>query len=346
MPFRTPGAATWLDDAETFSIFLHDDAIPHLHLTGAPHGAFKSNEGDGEAEGTRHGKHLDGSDDSDKLTGGEGDDDLEGGGGGDRLSGGGGDDAMHGGSGNDVMDGGIGDDDLDGGIGSDHASGGSGNDTLEGGTGNDTLEGDSGVDRLDGGSGADVMQGGSGNDVYVVDNAADRVVELTSSGSGTDTEQSSISRRLSSGVERLTLTGTGSIDGTGNSQANTIAGNSGNNRIDGGAGSDTLSGGAGRDTFVFASDTLHADRVTDFATGRDHVQLNHTAFAALGAAGDMNDRYFHEGSTATKSTDHLLYNQASGALYYDDDGKGGHAAHLIGSFGAGTDLNAGDFWIG
>jgi Ca2+-binding RTX toxin-like protein len=46
------------------------------------------------------------------------------------------------------------------------------------------------------------------------------------------------------------LTGTFSIDGTGNDGANFITGNSGNNKIDGGAGADTMKGGGGDDTYT------------------------------------------------------------------------------------------------
>jgi Ca2+-binding RTX toxin-like protein len=48
-------------------------------------------------------------------------------------------------------------------------------------------------------------------------------------------------------VENLTLTGTGSVNGTGNSLANVITGNAGGNTLAGGAGNDTLAGGHGND---------------------------------------------------------------------------------------------------
>ena len=104
------------------------------------------------------------------------------------------------------------------------------NDTLTGTSGNNVLTGLAGNDRLDGGAGADRMLGGTGNDTYVVDNAGDVVDETD--GDGTDTVQSSISFSLADGahaigsVENLTLTGTASINATGNELDNVLIGNS------------------------------------------------------------------------------------------------------------------------
>jgi len=124
--------------------------------------------------------------------------------------------------------------------------GGGGNDVLAGGGGADRLEGGAGNDVLNGGVGADVLMGGRGNDTYVVDNARDRVVEKA--GGGIDHVRSTVSFTLSAHVENLTLTGSKSINGTGNGLSNKIVGNNGNNTLKGAGGNDDLHGGKGRDT--------------------------------------------------------------------------------------------------
>jgi Ca2+-binding RTX toxin-like protein len=117
-------------------------------------------------------------------------------------------------------------------------NGGSGNDTLLGGTGNDTLNGSLGVDSMD---------GGAGSDAYVVDVAGDLVVDSGTLAGDVDRVVSSVSYVLGADIERLTLSGTLAINGTGNAQANTITGNAAANGLNGGLGDDTLTGGTGND---------------------------------------------------------------------------------------------------
>lgn len=117
---------------------------------------------------------------------------------------------------------------------------------------NNILSGNGGSNVLDGAGGADAMAGGAGSDTYVVDNAADAVVE--NAVEGTDTVLASISYALSGNVENLTLTGVDGVSATGNELDNIIKGNSGNNLLDGGGGADDLIGGAGDDTYVVDHD--------------------------------------------------------------------------------------------
>uniref|UniRef100_UPI00286E82FE M10 family metallopeptidase C-terminal domain-containing protein n=1 Tax=Sphingomonas sp. TaxID=28214 RepID=UPI00286E82FE len=137
-----------------------------------------------------------------------------------------------------------------------NALGGSGNDTmlgnavanvLNGGAGNDNLQGNNGNDTLIGGIGADAMYGGNGADIYYADNAGDRAYE--SAVLGIDRVFSSVTFALGVNVEDLTLTGTATINGFGNTLNNVMVGNSGNNVLNGSLGADTMSGGSGNDTY-------------------------------------------------------------------------------------------------
>ena len=94
------------------------------------------------------------------------------------------------------------------------------------------------------------MAGGGGDDTYFIDNAGDVIIE--NANEGNDSVSSGINYTLEANVENLFLSGTASIDGTGNVSNNAIFGNAGNNVIDGGAGVDYLAGGAGSDTYVLA----------------------------------------------------------------------------------------------
>ncbi len=222
--------------------------------------------------------------------------------------------------------------------------GAAGNDKLYGEGGDDTLIGGEGNDLLDGGLGADIMAGGAGNDVYLVDDAGDVVIELTDE--GTDTVKASVSVTLSDHVEKLILLGSADLDGTGNALANALTGNDGANILNGGAGKDSLKGGLGADTFRFdlIETSANRDTIADFVSGTDRIELAVSAFTSLVDHGlgalDVGELAF--GKVAATADQHLIYDAAKGALYYDADGLGGAAQIQIALLSGKPAIDAGD----
>ncbi|MEO7222613.1 MAG: calcium-binding protein, partial [Devosia sp.] len=78
----------------------------------------------------------------------------------------------------------------------------------------------------------------------------------------------------------------------------------------------------------------------------DQLRLGANIFAAIGDT--LGDGEFYSKSGAHKAhdkNDHIIYDTKTGKLYYDDDGKGGHAAVHFATLEHHPTLDAGDFAI-
>lgn len=191
-------------------------------------------------------------------------------------------------------------------------TGNSANNILSGGSGNDTLSGGAGNDTLDGGTGNDSLSGGAGDDTYIANATGDSVTE--NANEGIDTVQSAVTYTLGAEVERLILTGSSALSGTGNALDNILTGNSANNTLTGGAGNDTLNGGAGADTLrggtgndIYVVDNT-GDSVTENANaGTDTVQSTRTY-----TLGSNLENLTLTGTTAINGTGNTLDNILTG----------------------------------
>ena len=240
------------------------------------------------------------------------------------------------------------------------------NDRLTGNAGVNVLSGGLGNDTLDGGLGNDSLIGGRGNDTYIVNAALDKVTETSKLATEIDTVKSAVSWVLGANFEKLTLTGSAAISGTGNTLANTITGNAAANILNGGSGNDILSGGAGNDTLIggLGNDRLtggsgldsfrflgapnartNADILADFRAADDRIQLDDAAFTGIGPVGALAASRFYIGAAAHDATDRIVYNQAAGKLYFDADGSGAGAQVLFATVTAGATLTLADLFV-
>jgi Ca2+-binding RTX toxin-like protein len=174
------------------------------------------------------------------------------------------------------------------------------------------ITGNSGNNTLDGSTGADTLIGGAGNDTFVVDDAGDVVTESASE--GTDIVLSGVSFTLGSNVENLTLTGAGTINGTGNSLDNVITGNSAANSLSGSGGNDTLDGGTGADTLIggTGNDTYYVDNASDVVTENSSEGTDLVISSVTHTLASNVENLTLSGSSAIHATGNSLNNILTG----------------------------------
>ncbi|WP_230414266.1 beta strand repeat-containing protein [Collimonas silvisoli] len=220
---------------------------------------------------------------NDVITGNTGADTLVAGAGNDTLISGSGNDTLVAGSGQNTLIGGAGGDTFSGNAGTAAAgattyvvNAGDGDIRINNSASNDVLEFGSGItsssinaSSTGTGSATVVTLTISGGKSVVINSPAFTRVSFADGTTATlatllaqslTAVASAVSIVMPATVTKLTLTGTASISGTGNSLADTIIANSGNDTLIAGSGVATLVGGAGNDTFVVnnAADVIQA----------------------------------------------------------------------------------------
>jgi phospholipase/lecithinase/hemolysin len=207
-----------------------------------------------------------------------------------------------------------------------------------------------GTYRIDGEvvSGTAMQQGNT----YAVNSGSTGVIEGVG-GIGTDIVRTTVGYALSAGseIEVLRTTnnlGTAAINLTGNEFAQQIIGNNGANKIDGKSGNDLLTGGGGKDTFLFTTapnGSTNVDTIKDFKPIDDTMSLSHLAFQDL-ALGSLPSGALALGTSASQADDRIIYDKATGWLYFDQDGSGSIYAPIhFATVTAGVNLTAADFII-
>lgn len=220
--------------------------------------------------------------------------------------------------------------------------GGEGGDFLYGNDDRDTLYGEGGGDWMEGGDAADWLYGGDANDIMIGGDRGDMVV----GDAGNDTLQGNgSSDTLYGGLGADKLSGHGGRDNLfGEAGDDRLYGSTGTDTLNGGADNDLLSGGSKGDFFQFdLFGSADADEIEDFQAGLDMITLDRATFTGISADGVLATSAFRAGSNATDSSDRIIYNQATGEIFYDSDGNGAAAKQLFATVAAGTVLANTDF---
>ena len=125
-----------------------------------------------------------------------------------------------------------------------------------------------------------------------------------------------------------------------------MIGNAGANILNGFGGNDVLQGLGGADTFAFntALGAGNVDTIADMVSGVDRISLDNSVFAGL-PLGTLSAANFRQAPTAQDADDRIIYDAATGALYFDADGNGAGAAVQFATLTPFTPLTSNDFFV-
>ena len=211
-----------------------------------------------------------------------------------------------------------------------------GNDTIRASNKSDELYGFGDDDVIFGGGGADLLFGGRQNDRLFGGKGADNLIGQA----GSD--------RLYGGSDDDNLYGAAGNDSFyGGSGADSMSGNDGDDLFSGGAGIDRINGGAGEDRFLFNTAPAgdNTDLLFEFSADDDRFVLDQDAFAGIGGTGALGGARFRLGTNATDGSDRIIYDAATGNVWYDKDGDGAVGKELLAVLDAPVALTAGNFSI-
>ncbi len=172
--------------------------------------------------------------------------------------------------------------------------------------------------------GNDTIDGGAGDDLLIVHNNGGEEAMNSTFNATTNTGliTAGINQVSYTNIERLDIIGTYYDELiTGSNGNDTLAGGGGNDTIIGGNGDDTLYGWDGTDTFAFYSFNKGIDRLYDFDPTNELIQVSAADFGGELSIGSLSASQFNIGVSATTNTERFIYNDVTGALFFDQDGS-------------------------
>jgi Ca2+-binding RTX toxin-like protein len=134
------------------------------------------------------------------------------------------------------------------------------------------------------------------------------------------------------------------VGGAGN---DVLRGRGGNDKFIGGGGNDLMSGGAGDDAFIGNAPlnaSTNVDRIGDFRSSDDTLQLDDAVFAGL-SAGALAAGAFALSTSAGEADDRVIYDQSTGNLFFDGDGGARDDLTLFARLTNKASIAANDFLI-